>query len=61
MIRRSAIQRKISYMTTLAGGQAACMALQHEKQAKVRSLQQLHKGEGYEQSTHDADRCGEIA
>jgi carbamoyl-phosphate synthase large subunit len=43
MIRRSAIQRKVCYTTTIAGAEAACMALQHGVSDEVRSLQELHR------------------
>ena len=42
-IRRSAIQHKVCYTTTLAGGEAACFALQYERSGEVNSLQQLHQ------------------
>jgi carbamoyl-phosphate synthase large subunit len=43
-IRREALQRKISYSTTIAGGKATLCALDHENDYTVHSLQQLHKG-----------------
>jgi carbamoyl-phosphate synthase large subunit len=43
-IRREALQRKISYSTTIAGGKATLCALDHEEDYAVHSLQQLHKG-----------------
>jgi carbamoyl-phosphate synthase large subunit len=43
-IRREALQRKVSYSTTIAGGQATLRALEHEKDYSVQSLQQLHLG-----------------
>ena len=43
-IRREALQRKISYTTTIAGGSATLRALDHEEDYTVHSLQQLHKG-----------------
>jgi carbamoyl-phosphate synthase large subunit len=42
-IRRNAIQHKISYSTTIAGGQAACLASQYDNTTKVISLQDLYK------------------
>ncbi len=42
-IRRSAIQHKVCYTTTLAGGEAACLALEYEPSAEVNSLQDLHR------------------
>jgi carbamoyl-phosphate synthase large subunit len=41
-IRRSAVQHKVPYTTTLAGGKAVCLALRHEARAKVAKLQDLH-------------------
>ena len=43
-IRREALQHKISYTTTIAGGSATLRALDHEEDYTVHSLQQLHKG-----------------
>jgi carbamoyl-phosphate synthase large subunit len=43
-IRREALQRKISYSTTIAGGRATLRALDHENDYTVHSLQQLHRG-----------------
>ena len=43
-IRREALQRKISYTTTIAGGRATLRALDHENDYTVYSLQQLHRG-----------------
>jgi carbamoyl-phosphate synthase large subunit len=42
-IRRSALQNKISYSTTLAGACATCMALEYLMSASVTSLQDLHQ------------------
>ncbi len=41
-IRRSAVQHKICYTTTLAGGEAACLALKYQHSGEVNSLQDLH-------------------
>ena len=41
-IRRSAVSRKICYTTTLAGAEAACLALQAGDIGDVTSLQHLH-------------------
>jgi len=41
-IRRSAIQHKVCYTTTLAGGKAVCLALQSNHLTSVHSLQDLH-------------------
>ncbi|HKJ16156.1 MAG TPA: carbamoyl-phosphate synthase large subunit [Xanthomonadales bacterium] len=43
-IRREALQRNISYSTTIAGGFATLRALDHENDFAVHSLQQLHRG-----------------
>ena len=43
-IRREALQRKISYTTTISGGRATLRALDHENDYTVHSLQQLHRG-----------------
>jgi len=42
-IRRSALQYKVAYTTTLAGGLATAKAIRHETRQKVVSLQELHK------------------
>ena len=42
-IRRSALQHKVSYSTTLAGARATCMALEHLDTGNVISLQDLHE------------------
>ncbi len=42
-IRRSAVSRKICYTTTLAGAEAACLALQFSDIGEVFSLQYLHQ------------------
>ena len=43
-IRREALQRKVAYTTTIAGGRATLRALDHENDYTVHSLQQLHRG-----------------
>jgi carbamoyl-phosphate synthase large subunit len=43
-IRREALQRKVSYTTTIAGGRATLRALDHEYDYTVHSLQQIHRG-----------------
>lgn len=40
-IRRSALQQKVSYTTTLSGAQAACLAMKYEDRATVTRLQDL--------------------
>ncbi len=42
-IRREALQRKVSYTTTIAGAEATAMALDHLDAWEVRSLQELHQ------------------
>ncbi len=42
-IRRSALQNKVTYYTTLAGAQAACMGMGFMQELGVESLQDLHK------------------
>ena len=42
-IRREALNRKVSYTTTMAGAEATSLALQYQDASEVRSLQQLHK------------------
>ncbi len=42
-IRRSALQHKVTYMTTIAAARAVCDVLEaHEETTRVRSLQELH-------------------
>ncbi len=43
-IRRSALQHKIPYTTTLAGAEAEVQALQFGEEKQVRRLQELHAG-----------------
>ncbi|WP_137719403.1 carbamoyl-phosphate synthase large subunit [Methylobacillus flagellatus] len=42
-IRRSALQQKVTYYTTLAGAKAACMGMSHISELEVQSLQSLHQ------------------
>jgi len=42
-IRRSALQHKVPYTTTVAGGEAICIALRQQDNTKVSSLQELHQ------------------
>jgi carbamoyl-phosphate synthase large subunit len=42
-IRRSALQGKVYYTTTISGAEAVCLALHAEASAEVRRLQDLHK------------------
>lgn len=41
-IRRSAEAHSVYYTTTLAGGEAVCMAMRFGKEKQVRRLQELH-------------------
>lgn len=41
-IRRTALQHKVSYTTTLSGAQAACLAMKYEDRETVTKLQDLH-------------------
>lgn len=41
-IRRSALQHKVSYTTTLSGAEAACLAMKYEDRQTVTRLQDLH-------------------
>ncbi|MFT6466837.1 ATP-grasp domain-containing protein, partial [Halopseudomonas sp.] len=43
-IRRNALQHKVTSTTTLAGGEAICMALKFGPEKTVRRLQDLHAG-----------------
>lgn len=42
-IRRNAVQHKVFYTTTLAGGKAACMAIRQARTGGVSRLQDLHE------------------
>jgi carbamoyl-phosphate synthase large subunit len=42
-IRRSALQNKVTYYTTLAGARAACIGMSQTKDMEVHSIQDLHK------------------
>lgn len=41
-IRRSALQHKVTYYTTMAGAKAACLGMAHMQELSVESLQSLH-------------------
>ena len=43
VIRRLALQQKVYYSTTMAGGYAACSALSEDRSKKVLSLQEIHQ------------------
>ena len=43
IIRRLALQQKVYYSTTIAGAQAACIALSEDRQRGVYKLQEIHK------------------
>jgi carbamoyl-phosphate synthase large subunit len=49
-IRRSAMQYKVSYKTTLAGGKAAVLAMAHDACKPVRSLQSLYRSNQWKES-----------
>lgn len=42
-IRRTALQNKVTYYTTIAGAKAACVGMGHVQEIQVESLQNLHK------------------
>jgi carbamoyl-phosphate synthase large subunit len=42
-IRRSALQNKVTYYTTLAGARAACIGMAQSKEMQVYSVQDLHR------------------
>lgn len=44
-IRRTALQYKVSYTTTLSGAEAACLAMKYEDRQTVTKLQDLHSRE----------------
>ena len=46
-IRQSALQSKVTYTTTLAGGEAFCRAIKFGPERTVRRLQDLHSGKQY--------------
>ncbi|MDH5659938.1 MAG: carbamoyl phosphate synthase large subunit, partial [Gammaproteobacteria bacterium] len=41
-IRSNALQFKVTYTTTLAGGEALCLALEHKDLSEVTRLQDIH-------------------
>jgi carbamoyl-phosphate synthase large subunit len=41
-IRRSALQGRVTYFTTIAGARAACTGMQHMQELKAYSVQALH-------------------
>jgi carbamoyl-phosphate synthase large subunit len=41
-IRRSALQGRVTYFTTIAGARAACMGMQNMGELAAYSVQQLH-------------------
>jgi carbamoyl-phosphate synthase large subunit len=43
-IRTSAVQRRVTYYTTVAGARAACEGMRHMKSLVPYSLQELHSG-----------------
>jgi len=47
-IRRTALQHKVFYTTTMAGAMATILALKHSDISQVNCLQDLHKELSYE-------------
>jgi len=43
-IRTSAVQRRVTYYTTVAGARAACEGMRHMKSLVPYPLQELHSG-----------------
>ncbi len=43
LIRREALDHKVTYTTTIAGARATCLALDHLHDLEVKSLQELHE------------------
>ena len=41
-IRRSALQARVTYFTTVAGARAACAGMQHMQELRAYSVQSLH-------------------
>ena len=41
-IRRSALQGRVTYYTTVAGARAACAGMQHMQELRAYSVQSLH-------------------
>ncbi|HVT63194.1 MAG TPA: carbamoyl-phosphate synthase large subunit, partial [Legionellaceae bacterium] len=52
-IRRSALQYKVSYTTTLSGAEAACLAMKYEDRETVTRLQDLHERLSYAETSND--------
>lgn len=42
-IRSNALQRKVTYTTTIAGAEATCLAMEHQELSRVNRLQDLHQ------------------
>jgi len=42
-IRRSALQGRVTYFTTVAGARAACAGIQHMQELRAYSVQSLHR------------------
>ena len=42
-IRRYALQKKVTYYTTIAGAKAACIGMNFVEEITVNSIQSLHK------------------
>ena len=41
-IRRTALQHKVCYTTTVTGAQAICLAIENDEKSTVRRLQDIH-------------------
>ncbi|MGB6976591.1 MAG: carbamoyl-phosphate synthase large subunit [Gammaproteobacteria bacterium] len=54
-IRRNAVQHKVCYTTTLAGGHAICLALQQGAINTVHHLQELHQGNHHHSPATESD------
>lgn len=52
-IRRSALQYKVSYTTTLSGAEAACLAMKYEDRETVTRLQDLLARFSYAETSYD--------
>ncbi len=53
-IRRSALQARVTYFTTIAGARAACTGMQHMQELKAYSLQELHARLRLEPAIHQS-------
>ena len=60
-IRRSALQGRVTYFTTVAGARAACAGIQHMQELRAYSVQALHKSLARRQPPHRCRPDGTIA